>query len=319
MTNFGIKDKRHFQTVKEIYIEYKEKYYRKIIDYLNSHEKDIRNIGFHGCDSDWNRLLWAILTLYLRYFSESEPLKTLKKYNYLKINTEELELRKDGGRYFINGFNQSENQLVNLKNVITEGIFEPEKWNTVNGICCQNSSSTTSEFRNDEQLIYATYWLGIYIFVHATSTLTKNHKEQKIWRDILVHLLNYNFSISGMTEEENEFIAIGVKEKIIKKDGGKYIPQFTIFTFEQFKKLYTEIFEPLVQLIKPQTLELVEMFKGLNERSLPRTIHGYVQRWTYFDIWDSGIKNFMFAADDGYLYMPETPENGTCLTLSFVY
>ncbi|MCL1857793.1 MAG: RNA polymerase sigma factor [Oscillospiraceae bacterium] len=322
ITNFGIKDRRHFQNIRDIYINFKEKYYRKIIDYLNSHEKDIRNIGFHGNDFAWNKLLWSLLTLYLRYFSESEPLKTIKIYNYANLDNVDLELHKDGGRYFINGFDQSEGQLVNLQNVITEGIFEPEKWNVVNGIWCRSCSATTSEFYTDdksENCLYAAYWLGIYIFVHSVSTLTKNHKEQKIWRDILAHLLSNNFSISGMTNEENEFIAVGVKEKIIAKDGDKYIPQFTIFTFEQFKRLYSEIFEPLVQLIKPQTLELVEMFKELNERSLPRKIHAYVQRWTYFDIWDSGIKNFMFAADDGYLYMPETPEDGTALTLSFVY
>ena len=138
---------------------------------------------------------------------------------------------------------------------------------------------------------------------------------------MLPYLLENNFMIadSDLSGEAPEMLATAVKEKIILKDVDKYIPQFTIFTFEQFKKLYTEIFEPLVQSVKPQTLELVELFRELNERSLPRKIHAYVQRWTYFDIWDSGIKNFMFAADDGYLYMPETPEDGTALTLSFVY
>ncbi|MCL2773970.1 MAG: RNA polymerase sigma factor [Oscillospiraceae bacterium] len=322
ITNFGIKDKQHFENVRDIYINVKENYYRKIIDYINSHEKDIRNIGFYGGDFDWNKLLWSILTLYLRYFSESEPLKTLKKYNELKSH-EELELHKDGGRYFINGFDQSENQGVKLPKmgVITEAIFEPEKWNTVNGIWCRSFSETTSEFSSDEhpEEHYATYWLGIYIFVNIMSTLTKNIDQQKDWKKILENLLSNNFSIDGMTDDEKELIATAVKENIIKKDGDKYIPQFVIFTFEQFKKLYSEIFAPLVQSVKPQTLKLVDMFRELNEKCLPRKIYGYVERWTYLDIWDSGIKNFMFAADDGYLYMPETPEDGTCLTLSFIY
>jgi len=345
MTNFGIKDRQHFQNVRDIYINFKEKYYRKIIGYLNSHEQDIRAIGFHGSDFGWNKLLWSLLTLYLRYFSESEPLKTIKIYNYKDFDTVDLELHKDGGRYIINAFNMSEGQLVNLKNVITEAIFEPEKWNVVNGISCNSVSATTSEFTSTEQPEdnYYTYWLGIYIFVQNISTLSKNVHEQKAWKKILDKLIKNDFivtepydlsdddkktagvpltmtlKVTNWSNEEKELLAIGVKEKIILKDGDKYIPQFTIFTFEQFKKLYSEIFEPLVQSIKPQTLELIDMFKELNERSLPRKIHAYIQRWTYFDIWDSGIKNFMFAADDGYLYMPETPEDGTALTLSFVY
>jgi len=323
VTNFGIKDRQHFQNVKDIYVKHKESYYKKIIGFLNAHEKDIREIGFHGCDFDWSKLLWSILTLYLRYFSESEPLKTLKKYNTANFDNLDLELHKDGGRYVINGFNQSENQGVDLSKggVLTEPIFELAKWNKVSGIWCNNTLNTSSEFTSDEKPedCYATYWLGIYIFANNISTLTKNVDQQKIWKKILANLLRDNFLIDGMMYEEKELLAIAVKENIVKKDGEKYIPQFTVFTFEQFEKLYSEIFEPLVQTIKPQTLELVKMFKELNERSLPRKIHGYVQRWTYFDIWDSGIKNFMFAAEDRYLYLPETPEDGVSLTLSFVY
>jgi len=139
---------------------------------------------------------------------------------------------------------------------------------------------------------------------------------------MLPYLLDNNFTIadSDLSGEAPEMLATAVKEQIIKKDGDKYIPQFTIFTFAQFKKLYSEIFEPLVQLVKPQTLELVETFEKLNKQSLPKNNHdSYIKRWTYFNIWDSGIKNFMFAAEDGYLYMPETPEDGVSLTLSFVY
>ena len=321
MTNFGIKDRQHFHNVKDIYINVKENYYRKIIDYFKSHEQDIRNIGFHGCDFDWNKLLWAILTLYLRYFSESEPLKTLKISNSLDF---EHDLHKDGGRYMINGFNQSENQFVDFsKQVISEPIFEPEKWHRVNGIWCSSTLDCVSDWRseeNPEDRLLA-YWLGIYIFAGNPSTITRNVGQQKLWKILLSYLLENNFYLPVFDLDEfKEMFATAVKEKIIKKDGDKYIPQFTIFTFEQFKKLHTEIFAPLVDLIKPTTLELVETFKKLNERNLPEKIHvNYIKRWTYLDIWDSGIKNFMFAADDGYLYMPETPEDGTCLTLSFVY
>ena len=315
ITNFGIKDRQHFQDVKDIYIDAKEKYYRPIINYFNEREQDIRNIGFYGCDFAWNKLLWSILTLYLRYFSESEPLKTLKTPEY-------FDLRKDGGRYSVNGFNESENQAVDLsKQVISEPIFEPEKWHRVNGIWCSSISECTSEFNSDEkpEENCATYWLGIYIFAGNPSIITRNVNDQKGWKGLLSYCVENNFSMLNQPDYWKEALATAVKEKIITKDGDKYIPQFPIFTFEQFKKLYTEIFEPLVQLIKPQTLKLVETFEELNTRTIPKKIPAYIKKWTYFDIWDSGIKNIMFAAEDGYLYMPETPEDGTSLTLSFVY
>ena len=271
----------------------------------------------------------------MRYFSESEPLKTLKK----SPEDFELELHKDGGRYVITGFNKSEDQGVDLDNgVLSHPISDPEKWKGSRGVWCSESTSDEHPEEN-----YETYYLGIYIFHNTVSTLTKNAGQQKIWKNMLAKLIKNDFTIkepyelsveenklagvpAGMkltvaewSDEEKELLAIAVKENIIKKDGDKYIPKFTVFTREQIKKLRTEIFEPLVQLIKPQTLKLVGTFQELNEKRVPRKIQGYIKKWTYFDIWDSGIKNFMFAADDGYLYMPETPEDGACLTLSFIY
>jgi len=176
----------------------KEDYYRKIIDYLNSHEEDIRNIGFYGCDFDWNKLLWAILTLYLRYFSKSEPLKTLKISDI-------CDLHKDGGRYSINGFNQSDNQLLDLNTVISEPVFESEKWNKISGIWCGNISETTSVFKDvNNKPELATYWLGLYIFANNISALTKNDHQQKTWKKILANLLNNNFSASDISVEERD-------------------------------------------------------------------------------------------------------------------
>lgn len=323
ITNFGIKNRQHFHDVKNIYIKYKEDYYQKIIGYLNAHERDIRNIGFFGSDFEWNKLLWSILTLYLKYFSESEPLKTLKIHNTSKC-FDEYELHKDGGRYVIFGFDQSENQGVDLSKggVLTEPVSEPEKWGIINGIWCGGVNGYISEFTNTEkpEENYRTYWFGLYIFANQPPVITRDSPDrQKGWKQILKSLLENDFAISDLDNEWKEKLADAVKENIIKKEGGRYIPQFAIFSFAQFEKLYAEIFEPLVRSIKPRTLELIEMFTKLNEGSLPRKIHGYVDRWTYFDIWDSGIKNIMFAADDGYLYMPKTPEEGAGLTLSFVY
>ena len=325
MTNFGIKNRRHFQEVRDIYIQYKESYYKKIIGYLNSHEKEIRDIGFFGSGFDWNRLLWSLLTLYLRYFSESEPLKTLKQYNAASLDHLDLELHKDGGRYIINGFDQSETQGVDPSRggVLTEPIFEPEKWDKVNGIWCGTIVESTSEFKADDnpEENYRAYWLGIYNFASSPSIITRSPDWHKGWKYLLASILENDFAVhyDEMDRDWKEQIATAVKENIMVKDGDKYIPRFPIFTMGQFERLCSEIFEPLVQTVKPVTLELVEKFREINERGLPRKIHGYVQRWTYFDIWDSGIKNFMFAAEDGYLYMPKTPEDGTSLTLSFVY
>jgi RNA polymerase sigma factor (sigma-70 family) len=323
-TNFGIKNHRHFYEVRDVYITCKESYYGQIIGYINSHEKDIRSLGFYGSDFEWGKLLWCVLTLYLRYFSESEPLKALKKYNSQNLDGLDLELHKDGGRYTINGFDQSEDQGVDLSfgGVLTEPIFEPEKWKKISGIWCSSISETTSEFKDDDQngkLEYATYWLGIYIFAENPSTLTKNVGQQITWKKILSGLLRGDFLAEGMTDEEKELLAIGVKENIIKKEGEKYLPQFAIFEVGQLERLYQKIFKPLVEQIEPQTMELIERFKQSNGRSLPKKIQAYVWRWTYFDIWDSGIKNFMFAAEDGHLYMPKTPEEGASLTLSFVF
>jgi hypothetical protein len=79
-------------------------------------------------------------------------LKTLKKYNDSSIY-KEFELRKDGGRYMINGFDQSDGEKsVDLSRggVLSEPIFEPEKWQKISGIWCNGLHTSSSEMWSGE-------------------------------------------------------------------------------------------------------------------------------------------------------------------------
>jgi hypothetical protein len=51
---------------------------------------------------------------------------------------------------------------------------------------------------------------------------------------------------------------------------------------------------------------------------LPKTSRNYIDYYTYFDLRDFGIYTLMYAAQDGKLWMPEKPVQGTTLTLVLI-
>jgi len=77
-------------------------------------------------------------------------------------------------------------------------------------------------------------------------------------------------------------------------------------------------FAPLLLSIEPKMKELTEIFSGMYRSEFPKTSHGYIDYHTYMDLWDFGVFSLMFAAVDGKLYLPETPEKGVPLTLVII-
>ena len=91
-----------------------------------------------------------------------------------------------------------------------------------------------------------------------------------------------------------------------------------IFTKDQLEKLQKEIYAPLLALITPKLDELAKQFRKIHKRAFPKAKQGNIDHHTYLDLWMFGVFTLMFSAEDGKIYLPQSPDDGTPLTLILV-
>lgn len=68
----------------------------------------------------------------------------------------------------------------------------------------------------------------------------------------------------------------------------------------------------------PKMNELAGISKEMYKAEFPKASRGYIEYHTYMVLWDFGVFTLMFTAQDGKLYLPETPEKGVPLTLVII-
>ena len=127
-----------------------------------------------------------------------------------------------------------------------------------------------------------------------------------------------NFKVDDLSIDEKEKLAEAVQNGLIAKINNCYKPNFVVMMPEQLAKLQKDIYAPLLLSITPKMKELAEIFREMYRSEFPKTSHGYIDYHTYMDLWDFGVFTLMFAAEDGKLYLPETPEKGIPLTLVII-
>ena len=270
----------------------------KVIARLWSQEGAIRAIGFYGAEFPIERLMWAIVTLFISFVSRNSPLLTrLKKMD-------DRPIRPDGGKYIIMASDKSETDEVYPSEIL---------WGGYSGIwsdSCIPGSGTD---------MY--YWLGVNSFAK-----TKYHPEITRADGTARTLLHWIYSSAAepwFTDDKlephgKEALAEAVADGLIEKIDDGYKPKFVVFSTEQLEKLREDIYRPLLETIEPVLNDLGKKITTMHKADFPKIIKHYADYHTYIDLWDFGIYTLMYAAQDRKLWMPETPEQGTPLTLVIV-
>jgi len=295
--------KKHKQVIGELYTmgEGKE-LIEKVITGLHEKESDIRNIGFYGAEFGTDKLLWPVMMLFLSYFSRNS--ETALKYK----KPGEVEIRPDGGRYYVIGNDLSDDQEVD-----PDGYTRPEEWKNFYGIV---SDKCATEGKSDSY-----YWLGLYTFTageYHPDIINGDMYTRRAWLRLYCGLLEPDFSIDDLTSDEKEMLSQAVRKGFVSKEVGHYTPQFLIFTVKQLKQLQDEVFEPLLDEITPEIEKLAGIISSIHAGNFPAVKKNYVDYLTYLDLWYFGIYAFIKAASDGLLYLPKTPVEGAPLTLVLV-
>lgn len=302
-TIIPITGRKHAQEVGALYQSTRGEYLEKIIGYLWGHIQAIREIGFFGSDFPADRLMWSMIMLFLSYASRNSALLSGLK------ERDEREYRPDGGRYYVVGNDLSDNQDVD-----PNGYHKPDGWNRFYGICSDSCSS------QGEEETY--YWLGVYNFAgheHRPEIIDeKNKPMQKLLHRLYTSLIRSDFSVSDLSPDEQEKLAEAIRKKLVEKRGDDYAPRFPILTKVQLNRLQEEVFAPLLCETEPEAENLAKRIKKLHAKNLPPVNKGYIDYLTYLDLWNFGIYTMIFAAEEGKLLLPKTPEEGAPLTLVLI-
>jgi RNA polymerase sigma factor (sigma-70 family) len=303
VTIIPIIGKKHKQEIGELYTTGAGKeLIEKVITGLQEKESEIRDVGFYGADLGTDRLLWPVMMLFLSYFSKNS--KTVLGYK----RPDDMEIRPDGGRYYVIG-----NDLSGDQEIDPDGYSKPEEWRDFYGIV---SDSCATEGESDSY-----YWLGLYNFTaseYHPDIVNGDLYTRRAWHRLYYGLLEPGFGVEKLTGDEKEMLSHAVQKGFVSKEGERYKPQFLIFTGKQLKRLQDEVFGSLLGEVTPDIEKLAGIISDMHAGNFPSIKKNYVYYLTYLDLWNFGIYAYIKAASGGLLYLPKKPEEGSPLTLVLV-
>lgn len=302
LTAFPIISKRHAQAVGTMYRDMRKDLIDKIIEYLWANETKIRDIGFYGTHFPSERLMWAVVTMFISFVSRNSPTLTGLK------RREHYPIRPDGGKYVVIASDKSEGQELDPNGYNGEIL-----WSGFSGIWSDKCAP------GDDTDVY--YWLGVNKF--SDSQYVPEIATAGNGKRALLYWIYTSVTESWFTDDKpdaigKEALAEAVADGLITKGSDGYKPNFVIFTQEQLETLGESVYRPLMEAIEPVFIELAKKVSAMHKASFPKISKPYVDYHTYMDLWDFGIYTLMYAALDGKLLVPEKPEHGVPLTLVIV-
>ena len=286
-TTFYINSRSEMQKSYGVHCSLKEQVSDIIVNGLLEAEDTIRQIGFHGSDVPMDKLLWYLIYVFSRYFQEDNEDNAVWM---------EKPLRPDGGKYYPLGYIED-----------WEDITE---WTLDNRGFAYNGYMTS----------YSFFWFGLYNFGESeiVDMMDKFTPEWIKRHNLLEDIIKADFDISWITEEQRFDLAKLVEKGFVEIKGDKAIPRFAVFTEEQFKRLEKEVFEPIVEKLRPGYEMLRDKLTKFYQDKLPvqlKSIHKLPLRQALHDM---GYVTTVLAFKEGKLYVPKDRADGEFLTLLYV-
>ena len=212
-TSFIIMNQKYFEYRREVYSKHRNDFINRIIEYLWKNESKIRDIGFYGSGFPTERLMWAIITMFISYASRNNELLLRLK------SCDNREIHADGGKYHVMAFDSSDSHKLDIS-----GAYNNSGWENFYGIVCDNFSKGGFE---------KYYWLGVYNFESKEcrpEIITGEEKTQTMLYKLYCDTLHDDFSPASLNADEKEKLAEAVKSGLIFKNDDSYKPNFVVFT-----------------------------------------------------------------------------------------
>ena len=280
-----IENRLHLQTVAKTYLDHKQSLCDVIIDTLLESEDEIRKIGFVGCDRAMDKLLWLMIFMY----GQTQNINILRNYKF--------PLRPDGGHYVPLAIDESENQPSLLGRTLNTDGFG------------YNGGMTYSPFS----------WFGLYNYSQGApmKLFDGDSVSSSKLRDMVLRCIGDDFDASVLAGDEQDLAAELIKDGFFTPDGSKYIPNFCVFTHEQFQALSNTVFAKVTGKIADEMRAIAAEFESLCKKTYPKHVYEiYSDFLINMALYDSIYYTEFFAMTDGKSYKPTDCADGEMLTLS---
>lgn len=242
----------------------------------------IRDIGFHGSDQPMDKLLWLLI---------------YRLFHHLPFPVQPMDrpFRPDGGRYWVLGFDRTDDGDIDL-------AVDNRGW------AC-NGSMYNDHFR----------WFGLYNFGHSEieDLLDAYTPEWEQLHNTLSFLIRADGDVTHLSERQRPDLAKLIEKGFVVMEGGKAIPNFCVFTEAQEKQLVEGVFLPIIERIKPGIQAMTDELRLVCGRQLPPQLKLMEDQAVWQACFDTCWMTYIFAFNDGRLYVPKDGEDGMFLTMSY--
>lgn len=134
----------------------------------------------------------------------------------------------------------------------------------------------------------------------------------------LVKILAGNHAADGLDEAGREELAQLVQKGYFRMEGGKAVPNFCVFTAQQYGQLTDRVFEPLRQRLDGALKSFARDMADHCADALPDHLKHLQPVRLQLELWDLGFISTMLAFGRGLLYAPKDEADGEFLTLMYL-
>lgn len=276
-TNFIITSGVQEEARLAVYDAHKDELSCEIVRQLMAHEREIRAIGFIGCDVPMQRLLWWLIyrcTAALPNPAEMPP----RPYH------------ADGGAYHLMGFAR-----------------EPENRHYL-------AWDYNGPMYNDGFRWFGLQHFGNSP-VQDLFELNQPHMEKLC--ALLIRLIQADFDLSCVTADEQELLAELLARGFLRKADGSIKPNFCVLTRKQVQRLRQEVFLPIVEAVQPAWTRVCNELRTLCKASVPKHLQTLADLPLHMAALAAGYMTEQIAYAYGALEKPETPEDAAMWTLVY--
>ncbi len=266
-----------------IYMKHKDELSDVIINELIAAEDKIRSIGFYGSDQPLDKMLWLLIYRFCNY-------------QRIPYATNDAPIRSDGGKYFPLGFDRTDFEKVD-RSIDTTG------W-AYNGSMCSDNF----------------WWFGLYNFGESEieEMMDEYTSEWKQLHEILCSLIYSDYDISVFNENQKFNLSKLVQKGFVTIYGKKALPNFYIFTSEQYKQLEEFVFAPIARKLEDEIVLLTNDLAELCKMKVPAQLKNYYNLFMHMALCDIGYLTTIFAFNEDKLYKPRDNHDGEFLTLMYI-
>ncbi len=282
-TSFPIITSEDEQAQYSVFLKHRKNLSDIIIEGLTSAEGAIRDIGFYGCHTPMNKLLWLLIYQFGRNLHIPYP-------------DVQKSVRMDGGNYLPLGFDRD---------------YPADKPLTVD----DRGWAYNGSMQNDNF-----HWMGLYNFGRSEieEMLDDYTPQGKALHKLLKELIHGTASIDDYDEKKRYTLAQLAQKGFVTIKDSQAFPSFCVFTAEQYDALCKKVFAPIAEKLKPAISLLMADLEKCCGSQLPRHLNHYYHSFVALALHDLSFLTTIFAFQDGLLYKPVDGHDGEFLTLMYV-